>query len=106
MEETMNVFATLSFPDLHDPLLHRLLPGSEQYLGKTVVASVADIPPTADPDLYIDSATDYRLRAQSVADNCNICSEYLNKKFWAFYKHVLKPLGVVDYIIRVEFQYR
>ena len=27
MEETFNLFLTLSFPDLHEPALHRLLPG-------------------------------------------------------------------------------
>jgi hypothetical protein len=106
MEETMNVFATLSFPDLHEPALHRLLPGSKRYLGKTVVTSLADIPHGNDPEQYIDSATDNLLRSEAVAQNCDICSAYLNKKFWAFFEHVLKPLGVIDYIIRVEFQYR
>ena len=104
--ETMNLFVTLSFADLHEPALHRLLPGSERYLGKTVVSSLADIPPGADPEQFIDSATDHLLRSEAVAKNCDLCSEYLNKKFWSFYRNVLKPLGVIDYIVRVEFQYR
>ena len=102
----MNLFVTLSFPDLHEPILHRLLPGSERYLGKTVVSSLADIPPGADPEQFIDSATDHLLRSEAVAKNCDLCSEYLNKKFWSFYRNVLKPLGVIDYIVQVEFQYR
>ena len=105
-EETMNLFLTLSFPDLHEPALHRLLPGSERYLDKTVVSSLADLPPGADPELYIDSATDHLLRSEAVALNCDVCSAYLNKKLWLFHKHILKKLGVIDYIIRVEFQYR
>ena len=57
MDETMNLFLTLSFADLHEPALHRLLPGSERYLGKTVVSSLAIIPPGADPGGQILSTT-------------------------------------------------
>ena len=106
MEETFNLFLTLSFPDLHEPELHRLLPGHEEYLGKTVVNSLADIPMGSDPANYIDSATDNLLRSEAVAKNGDICSDYLHKKLWLFYKNVLVPMGVIDYIIRVEFQYR
>lgn len=106
MEETFNVFLTLSYPDLHDPELHRHFLESQQYLGKTVVSSMAKLPPGSDPEDFIDSATDNRLRAEAVAANSDICSEYLNSKLWLFFEHVLKPLGVLDYILRVEFQYR
>ena len=106
MDETMNLFLTLSFADLHEPALHRLLPGSELYLGKTIVSSLADIPPGGNPEQYIDSATDNKLRSEAVAANSDVCSAYLDRKFWLFFEHVLKPLGVLDYIIRVEFQYR
>ena len=106
MSETFNLFLTLSFADLHDPLLHRLLPGSCRYLGKIVVSSLSDVPEGSNPDDYIDAATDNRLRAEAVAANCDICSIYLNKKLWLFFQHVLVPLGVIDYILRVEFQYR
>ena len=106
MKETFNLFLTLSFADLHEPELHRLLPGSDRYLGKTVVASLQDVPEGEDPEDFIDAATDNRLRGEAVASNCDICSTYLNKKFWSFFKHVLTPLGVIDYILRVEFQYR
>ena len=106
MQETFNVFLTLSFPDLHDPNLHRLLPNSEKYLGKTVVSSLASLPPGSNPGEFIDAATDNRLRAEAVAANSDICCHYLNSKLWLFFKHVLIPLGVIDYILRVEFQYR
>lgn len=105
-QETFNLWLTLSFADLHDPQLHRLLPGSEAYLGKTVVASLSYIPEDADAECYIDSATDNRMRADAVAKNGDIVSLYLNRKFWLFYEHILVPMGVVDYILRVEFQWR
>ena len=47
--EMLNLFLTFSAADLHWPNLHRLLPGSEKYLGKTVVKSVRDIPSDKDP---------------------------------------------------------
>lgn len=100
------MFLTLSFADLHDPELHRQLPNSDRYLGKTVVSSVVDIPPHCDPEDFILAAADNRLRAEAVAANPDICSYYLNKKLWLFFRHVLVPLGVLDYIVRVEFQYR
>ena len=106
MQETFNCFLTLSYADLHDPQLHRNLPGSELYLGKTVVPNMANLPTGSNPEDCIDAATDNRLRAEAVAANPDICSAYLNKKLWLFFQHVLVPLGVTDYILRVEFQYR
>ena len=49
MKETFNLFVTLSFADLHEPALHRLLPGHELYLNKTVVNSLDQIPAGSDP---------------------------------------------------------
>ena len=106
MKETLNLFVTLSFADQHDPALHRLLIGSERYLGKTVVNSLADIPDGSCPDDYILASEDHRLRAEAVEKNGDIVCQYLDKKLWLFFEHVLKPLGVIDYILRVEFQYR
>lgn len=105
-KETFNVWLTLSFADLHDPELHRLLPGSSAYLDKIVVSSLNCLPEDANPEFYIDAATDNRLRAEAVAKNGDIASLYLNKKFWLFYEHILVPMGVIDYILRVEFQWR
>ena len=106
MKETFNLFLTLSIADLHEPGLHRLLPGHELYLDKTVVNSLDQIPAGSDPSEYILSSQDYRLRTEAVAKNGHIVCQYVNKKLWSFFEHVLEPLGVVDYIVRVEFQYR
>ena len=106
MKETFNLFLTLSIADLHEPGLHRLLPGHELYLNKKVVNSLDQIPAGSDPSEYILSSQDYRLRTEAVAKNGHIVCQYVNKKLWSFFEHVLEPLGVVDYIVRVEFQYR
>ena len=106
MKETMNLFVTLSFADQHDPALHRLLPGSERYLNKIVVNLLADIPQDGSPSDYILASEDHRLRTEAVEKNGDIVCHYLDKKLWLFFEHVLKPLGVIDYILRVEFQYR
>ena len=106
MKETFNLFLTLSIADLHEPALHRLLPGHELYLDKKVVNSLDQIPAGSDPSEYILASHDFRLRTEAVAKNGHIVCQYVNKKLWSFHKHVLEPLGVLDYIIRVEFQYR
>ena len=106
MKETMNLFVTLSFADQHDPALHRLFDESKHYLDKTVVNSLADIPEGGRPGDYILASEDHRLRAEAVQKNGDIVCQYLDKKLWLFFEHVLKPLGVIDYILRVEFQYR
>ena len=106
MEETMNLFVTLSFADQHDPALHLLFDESHHYLNKTVVNSLADIPEGGRPGDYILASEDHRLRTEAVQKNGDIVCQYLDKKLWLFFEHVLKPLGVIDYILRVEFQYR
>ena len=106
MKETMNLFVTLSFADQHDPALHQLFQESHRYLGKTVVSSLADIPEDGLLDDYILASEDHRLRTEAVEKNGDIVCQYLDKKLWLFFEHVLKPMGVIDYILRVEFQYR
>ena len=106
-EATFNLFLTLSFADLHDPSLHKLLPGSQAYLGKTVVKRIQDIPPGADVNDYITKTDDFKLRTDAVARNTDVVSWYLNQKLEKFRQYVLEEhLGVCDYIIRVEFQHR
>ena len=106
-QEMMNLFLTFSLPDLHMPELHRLLPGHEEYLGKTVIAKLADIPPGEDPANFIDEKTDYRLRTKALNENGHIVEYFAKKKMDLVMKHVLTDvLGVVDYMIRNEYQSR
>ena len=106
-QEMFNTFLTFSLPDLHMPNLHRLLPGSDKYLGKTVVKTVKDIPEGADPSEYITKAEDYRLRQRNIQENGHIVNYYGNKKLHLVVKYVLQEtLGVDYYLIRNEYQSR
>ena len=105
--ETFNLFLTLSFADIHIRELHALLPGNEKYIDKKVVKSMKDVPPGDNPAEYIDQSTDHRLRSEAINQNGDITSFFLNKKLELLIEEVLiKCLGVMDYLIRCEFQYR
>ena len=106
-EEMLNVFLTFSLADIHMEELHMLLPGHEQYLGKTVVKSLDDIPPNADASQYIDEKTDNRLRRKALNDNGHLVDFFAKKKLDVLVEKVLKnTLGITDYIIRCEYQSR
>ena len=106
-EEMLNVFLTFSLPDQHLDDLHRLLPGHERYLGKTVVKNLSDIPSDADESQYIDQKTDFNLRRKAVHDNGHIVDWYGTKRINILIEKVLKDtLGMTDYILRSEYQSR
>ena len=106
-EEMLNTFLTFSLPDQHLDDLHRLLPGSEQYMGKTVVNSLEDVPPEADISLFIDKKTDYILRSQAVQANGHIVDWYATKRINVLIQKVLHDtMGITDYVLRSEYQNR
>ena len=106
-EEMLNTFLTFSLPDFHMEELHRLLPGSEQYLGKIVVPKMTDVPPEADPDDYIDEKTDFLLRKKALKENGHIVEYFGQKKLDILVQKVLHDtLGCLDYVIRAEYQSR
>ena len=106
-DEMFNVFLTFSLPDLHIEELHRWLPNSDQYLGKIVVPKLSDVPPDADPSQYIDEKTDFLLRSRALNDNGHIVDWFAHKKLSLLVDKVLHDtLGMVDYIIRSEYQSR
>ena len=106
-QDTFNFFLTLSLADNHIYELHQLLDPDRTYIDKTVVKHMRDVPAGENPDNYIDKATDYRLRAEAVSRNGDVASFFFNKKLNLLIEEVLKKcLGVVDWIIRCEFQYR
>jgi ubiquitin C-terminal hydrolase len=107
MQETFNVFLTLSFSDNHIPELHRLLDPNNTYIDKIVVRHELEIPATADPNDYITASKQNRMRAEAIADQPDVASEFLHKKLALLKEHVLIPcLGAIDWIIRCEFQHR
>ena len=102
--ERYNVFLTFSFPDLHLHDLHRLLPGHEDYLNKTVVPVWEE---GLDPNLFIDKKSDYNLRAKAVSENGHIVNEYIHIKLKLLIDSILtQHLGVTDLVVRSEFQSR
>ena len=106
-QDTFNLFLTLSFADIHIYELHQLLDPDRTYIDKKVVNHMRDVPAGENPDDYIDKATDYKLRAEAVSRNGDVASYFFSKKLKLLIEEVLKKcLGVVDWIIRCEFQYR
>ena len=107
-QDTFNLFLTLSFADIHIKELHRLLsPDSDAYINKKVVKCMADVPPGDDPNHYITKAEDFKLRSEAIGKNGHIATFFFNMKLNLLLDMVLKDcLGVIDYIIRCEFQYR
>ena len=105
-EEMLNTFLTFSLPDQHLDDLHRLLPGSERYLGKTVVDSMEDVPPDADMSLYIEKKQDYLLRSTAVQANGHIVDWYATKRINVLLNTVLKTIGITDFVLRSEYQSR
>ena len=101
-EERYNIFLTLSTPDNHMVHLHELLPGSDQYLNKTVVADLEG----RDPDLFIDKKTDFNLRQKALNENGQIVNEFMQIRLKLFLNILTEHLGVMDYSIRAEFQAR
>ena len=103
----LNVFLTFSLPDFHMPELHRLLPGSEQYLDKIVVKKTSDIPAGEDNEKYITSARSYELRQKAIRENAHIINFFGTKRLQLVIKHVLEEvLGVSHWILRHEYQSR
>ena len=106
-KEMFNVFLTFSLADKHMPELHRLLPGSEQYMGKKTVKSMDDVPEGADSSEYITKAEDFRLRTKNLEENGHIVNYFVNKRLQLLMKYVLQgTLGVDFFFIRNEYQSR
>ena len=104
-EERFNLFLTFSLPDNHMHQLHRLLPGSERYLNKTVV----DVIPEGQEDSgeFITKKDDYLLRQKALNANGHIVDWFAHKRMKLMVDKILEDqLGTMDYIIRCEYQSR
>ena len=99
-ESMLNVFLTFSLPIFWMPELHRHLPGSDGYLGKTVVASETDIPPDADRGAYLTKKEDCDLPQAALANGGPIVNHIANKKLHLVVKEVLENvMGCTHYTI-------
>ena len=106
-EEMLNTFLTFSLPDFHMEELHQILPGSEEYLGKIVVPKMSDVPPDANADDYIDEKTDFLLRKKALKENGHLVDFFGQKKMDVLVDKILgDTLGIIDYVIRAEYQSR
>ena len=106
-QETFNTFLTFSLADLHADDLHRHMPNSEEYLGKIVVSSWADVPVGANEEDYITKRDDYQKRMTAVKENGQLVHELACQRIKIFVEEVLKKeYAVSEYIIRSEFQHR
>jgi hypothetical protein len=100
-------FQTFSAAYLHWPDLHRLLPGSEGYLGKRVVKKDIYLTLTEEEKQQCICSTDDHLqRAARVKDNGNVVDFYFHLRLHMLLDHVGKVMNVHDYIIRYEAQAR
>ena len=102
-QERFTMFLTFSMADNHMHYLHKLLPNHEQYLGKIPVDDTTGL----DLDKYIDKKLDWKLRQDNINNNQHIVDYFVHKKMDMLRKLILTPhLGVIDYVIRTEFQSR
>ena len=101
--ERFNLFLTLSLADGHMTSLHKLLPGSATYLGRTVVDDASGM----DPNQFISKGRDAKLRQEALAKNGHIVNAFVTHKLEMLKKEVLQEYcGVMDWIIRSEYQAR
>ena len=101
--ERFNLFLTLSLADGHMTSLHKLLPGSAAYLGRTVVDDASGM----DPNQFISKGRDAKLRQEALAKNGHIVNAFVTHKLEMLKKEVLQEYcGVMDWIIRSEYQAR
>ena len=102
-QERFTMFLTFSMADNHMDALHRLLPNHKDYLGKTPV----DESEVVDITVQINKKRDWQLRQDNINNNQHIVNYFVHKKMELLRKCILTPhLGMIDYVIRTEFQSR
>jgi hypothetical protein len=106
-KDMFTFFQTFSAADLHWPDLHRLLPGSEGYLGKQVVKKDIYLTLTEEEKQQCILSTDDHLqRVARVKDNGNVVDFYFHLRLHMLLDHVGKVMNEHDYIIRYKAQAR
>ena len=103
--EMFSFFQTFSAADHHWPDLHRLLPGSENYLGKRIVDNMDDVTPEEHANC-IEKGKDFLLRSKAIRENADIVDAYFYHRLHAMLEDVLSIHGSTAYIVRFEFQAR
>ena len=104
-QQMFNFFQTFSAADLHWDDLHRLLAGSDEYLGKRVVDSLESVP-EEEREHCITSTRDYQLRIANIKRHADIVDAYFKHRIDLLLEKVLPVLGAKEYICRYEVQAR
>ncbi len=104
--EVFNGFLTYSMAEIYWNDLHKLLPGSERYLGKKIVKCLNDVEESKRENC-ITNVEDWILRKIAVDENQDIMNAFFQKRVKTILDEVLQPVfGGKYYIMRYEFQHR
>jgi len=104
-KEMFNFFQTFSAADVHWDDLHRLLPGSEEYLGRQPVDCLESLP-EGERHRFIQKQNDHLLRCNNLARHADIVDMYFHNRVQKMLQHVFPKLGVEEWICRYEVQAR
>jgi hypothetical protein len=105
--EMLTFFQTLSAADLHWADLHRLLPGSESYMGKRVVKEdIFNSLSEEEQRGCILSTDDHVQRSAAVNDNGDLVDLYFHHRLHKLLDIIRAAMKIEDYIIRYEAQAR
>ena len=100
------IFQTLSPAGIHWDDLHRILPAPDAYLDIIIIGSMDDLPVGADCHLYIESSTEFILRARTLRENADIVHAYFMLRIETLLARILRSFGDVNSIVRYEIQCR
>ena len=89
-EQKWDLFQTFSLPDLHLDSIHKILPGSKKYLGKTLVSKLSDIPEGEDPRGFLLKKDDFLLRTAMIDKHTATVVDFFIERVECFVKEVLQ----------------
>jgi len=100
-----NFFQTFSAADVHWDDLHRLFPNSEEYLGKRLVDSLADVPEN-ERNNCIEKHEDAKKRISNLKKHTDVVDWYFHHRIQSLLKYIFPVIGAEDWILRYEVQAR
>ena len=89
-EQKWDLFQTFSLPDLHLDSIHKILPGSKKYLGKTLVSKLSDIPEGEDPRGFLLKKDDFLLRTAMIDKHTATVVDFFIERVECFVNEVLQ----------------
>ena len=89
-KQKWDLFQTFSLPDLHLDSIHKILPGSKKYLGKTLVSKLSDIPEGEDPRGFLLKKDDFLLRTAMIDKHTATVVDFFIERVECFVNEVLQ----------------